>query len=81
MPPLEFNEQMAAELETVYGRRDIRRRRALVHEALGACGRFLKPPAKALHLRAQRRLEFAVRRGAIVIREQRRTPAGFQRFP
>jgi ubiquinone/menaquinone biosynthesis C-methylase UbiE len=36
MPPLEFNEQMAAELETVYGRRDIRRRRALVHEALGA---------------------------------------------
>jgi arsenite methyltransferase len=36
MPPLEFNEQMAAELETVYKRRDIRRRRALVHEALRA---------------------------------------------
>jgi arsenite methyltransferase len=36
MPPLEFNEQMAAALETVYGRRDILRRRALVHEALGA---------------------------------------------
>jgi arsenite methyltransferase len=33
---LEFNEQMAAELEAVYSRRDIRRRRALVHEALGA---------------------------------------------
>jgi arsenite methyltransferase len=33
---LEFNEQMAAELEAVYSKRDIRRRRALVHEALGA---------------------------------------------
>jgi arsenite methyltransferase len=36
MPPLEFNEQMAAELEKVYSRRDILRRRALVHDALGA---------------------------------------------
>ena len=36
MSQLEFNEQMAAELEAVYSRRDIRRRRALVHEALGA---------------------------------------------
>jgi ubiquinone/menaquinone biosynthesis C-methylase UbiE len=33
---IEFNEEMAAELETVYARRDIRRRRALVHEALAA---------------------------------------------
>jgi len=33
---LEFNEQMAAELEAVYSRPDILRRRALVHEALGA---------------------------------------------
>jgi len=33
---LDFNEQMAAELEAVYSKRDIRRRRALVHEALGA---------------------------------------------
>jgi SAM-dependent methyltransferase len=36
MAQLDFNEQMAAELEVVYGRRDILRRRALVHEALGA---------------------------------------------
>jgi arsenite methyltransferase len=36
MPPLEFNEEMAAELEKVYSRRDILRRRALVHDALGA---------------------------------------------
>jgi arsenite methyltransferase len=36
LSPLEFNEQLAAELETVYSRRDIRRRRALVHEGLGA---------------------------------------------
>jgi arsenite methyltransferase len=33
---IEFNEQMAAELEAVYGKPDIRRRRALVHEALAA---------------------------------------------
>jgi arsenite methyltransferase len=33
---IEFNEQMAAELEAVYAKPDIRRRRALVHEALGA---------------------------------------------
>jgi arsenite methyltransferase len=36
MAQLEFNEEMAAELEVVYARRDILRRRALVHEALGA---------------------------------------------
>jgi arsenite methyltransferase len=36
MAQLDFNEQMAAELETVYNKRDILRRRALVHEALGA---------------------------------------------
>ena len=36
MSQLEFNEQMAAELEAVYSKRDILRRRALVHEALGA---------------------------------------------
>src|SRR5215208_1326436 len=36
MAHLEFNEEMAAELEIVYSRRDILRRRALVHEALGA---------------------------------------------
>ena len=36
MSQLDFNEQMAAELEAVYSKRDIRRRRALVHEALGA---------------------------------------------
>jgi arsenite methyltransferase len=34
--PLEFNEEIAAGLEAVYSRRDIRRRRALVHEALAA---------------------------------------------
>jgi arsenite methyltransferase len=33
---LEFDEQTAAELEAVYSRPDILRRRALVHEALGA---------------------------------------------
>jgi ubiquinone/menaquinone biosynthesis C-methylase UbiE len=33
---LEFNEEMAAELEAVYSRRDILRRRQLVHDALGA---------------------------------------------
>jgi arsenite methyltransferase len=36
MAQLEFNEEMAAELEAVYAKRDILRRRALVHEALGA---------------------------------------------
>jgi arsenite methyltransferase len=36
MSQLEFNAEMAAELEVVYSRRDILRRRALVHEALGA---------------------------------------------
>ena len=36
MAQLDFNEQMAAELEVVYSRRDILRRRTLVHEALGA---------------------------------------------
>jgi arsenite methyltransferase len=36
MPPLEFNEGMAAELERVYSKPDILRRRALVHEALAA---------------------------------------------
>jgi arsenite methyltransferase len=36
MAQLDFNEQMAAELEAVYSKRDILRRRALVHEALGA---------------------------------------------
>jgi arsenite methyltransferase len=36
MAQLDFNEQMAAELEAVYSRRDILRRRALVHEALAA---------------------------------------------
>jgi arsenite methyltransferase len=36
MGQLEFDEQTAAELEAVYSRRDIRRRRALVHEALDA---------------------------------------------
>ena len=36
MAQLDFNEQTAAELEAVYSRRDILRRRALVHEALGA---------------------------------------------
>jgi arsenite methyltransferase len=33
---IDFNEQMAEELEAVYSRRDLLRRRALVHEALGA---------------------------------------------
>jgi ubiquinone/menaquinone biosynthesis C-methylase UbiE len=36
MAQLEFNEELAAEMEVVYRRRDILRRRALVHEALGA---------------------------------------------
>jgi ubiquinone/menaquinone biosynthesis C-methylase UbiE len=36
MAQLDFNQQMAAELEAVYSKRDILRRRALVHEALGA---------------------------------------------
>jgi arsenite methyltransferase len=36
MPQLEFNEELAAQMEIVYSRRDILRRRALVHEALGA---------------------------------------------
>jgi arsenite methyltransferase len=36
MAQLDFNEQTAAELEAVYSKRDILRRRALVHEALGA---------------------------------------------
>ncbi len=36
MAQLDFNEQMAAELEAVYSKRDILRRRALVHDALGA---------------------------------------------
>jgi arsenite methyltransferase len=36
MARLDLNEEMAAELEAVYARRDILRRRALVHEALGA---------------------------------------------
>jgi arsenite methyltransferase len=36
MAQLDFNEGMAAELEAVYSKPDILRRRALVHEALGA---------------------------------------------
>jgi SAM-dependent methyltransferase len=36
MAQLEFNEELAREMEVVYRRRDILRRRALVHEALGA---------------------------------------------
>jgi arsenite methyltransferase len=36
MAQLDFNEQLAAEIEVVYHRRDILRRRALVHEALAA---------------------------------------------
>src|SRR5690349_2720143 len=36
MAQLDFNEQMAAELEDLYARPDILRRRALVHEALAA---------------------------------------------
>jgi arsenite methyltransferase len=35
MAQLDFNEEMAAELEDLYSRPDILRRRALVHEALG----------------------------------------------
>jgi arsenite methyltransferase len=33
---LEFNEQLAAQMEVLYSRGDLLRRRALVHEALGA---------------------------------------------
>jgi ubiquinone/menaquinone biosynthesis C-methylase UbiE len=36
MAQLEFNEELAAQMEIVYSRRDILHRRALVHEALGA---------------------------------------------
>ena len=36
MSQLDFNEELAAEIEVVYRGRDILRRRALVHEALGA---------------------------------------------
>jgi SAM-dependent methyltransferase len=36
MAQLEFNEGLAAQMEIIYSRRDILRRRALVHEALGA---------------------------------------------
>jgi arsenite methyltransferase len=36
MAQLEFNEELAAQMEVIYGRPDILRRRALVHEALGA---------------------------------------------
>jgi arsenite methyltransferase len=36
MPQLEFNEELAAQMEVIYSRPDILRRRALVHEALGA---------------------------------------------
>ena len=36
MSQLDFNEQLAAEMEVIYRGRDILRRRALVHEALGA---------------------------------------------
>jgi arsenite methyltransferase len=36
MAQLDFNEELAAELEAVYRKPDILRRRALVHEALGA---------------------------------------------
>ncbi len=36
MAQLEFNEELAAQMEVVYSQRDILRRRALVHEALGA---------------------------------------------
>jgi arsenite methyltransferase len=36
MAQLEFNEELAREMEVIYRRRDILRRRALVHEALGA---------------------------------------------
>jgi SAM-dependent methyltransferase len=37
MSQLEFNADLAAQMEVVYSRPDILRRRALVHEALGAC--------------------------------------------
>ena len=36
MTQLEFNAELAAQMEVIYGRPDILRRRALVHEALGA---------------------------------------------
>jgi arsenite methyltransferase len=36
MAQLEFNEELAAQMEVIYSRPDILRRRALVHEALGA---------------------------------------------
>jgi arsenite methyltransferase len=36
MGQLQFNEELAREMEVIYRRRDILRRRALVHEALGA---------------------------------------------
>jgi arsenite methyltransferase len=36
MAQLEFNEDLAAQMEIVYSRRDILRRRALVHEAVGS---------------------------------------------
>lgn len=36
MAQLEFNEALAAQMEVIYSRRDILRRRALVHAALGA---------------------------------------------
>jgi SAM-dependent methyltransferase len=36
MAQLEFNAELAAEMEVVYRRRDLLRRRAIVHEALGA---------------------------------------------
>jgi ubiquinone/menaquinone biosynthesis C-methylase UbiE len=36
MAQLEFNAELAALMEVIYSRRDILRRRALVHEALGA---------------------------------------------
>lgn len=36
MSQLEFNEELAAQMEVVYRQRDILRRRMLVHEALGA---------------------------------------------
>ena len=36
MSQLEFNAELAAQMEVVYSKRDLLRRRALVHEALGA---------------------------------------------
>ena len=36
MSQLEFNEQVAQQMEVIYSRRDLLRRRELVHEALGA---------------------------------------------